>query len=189
VNAQRMRPIVLSSLVVLAAVVMLSWTQRWFTVTLPDDVRVEVLGSDAAGALAALALTVFALVAALSIASTILRRALGAVAALVGGAIVVVAQSTLANPILASAELVTESTGISGIESVGALVVSVEGSPWSITALVAGVLIIVAGLAAAVSAGRWPTATKKYERRATVMADDPASQWDAQSRGIDPTEP
>ncbi|MEL0626840.1 Trp biosynthesis-associated membrane protein [Salinibacterium amurskyense] len=187
-NGKRSRTVVLAGLVLLAALVMLTWTQRWFTITLPDDVTVEVLGSDAAGALAALALSVFALVAALSIASVLVRRILGVVAAAVGVAIVIVSQATIADPALSSSELVTQSTGISGIDSVRALIVAVEGSMWSYTALVAGALIVLVGLLATISAHRWPTATKKYERTTAIVADDPASQWDAQSRGIDPTE-
>ncbi|MBH0054160.1 Trp biosynthesis-associated membrane protein [Salinibacterium sp. SWN139] len=186
-NWKRSRSIVLSSLVLLGAVVMLSWTQRWFTITLQNDVSVEVLGSDVAGALAALALSTFALVAALGIASVFLRRVLGVIAAIVGGIVVAVSQATLADPARAASELITEATGISGIESIRALVVGVDGSVWSVTALIAGILIMVVGVAAAVSAKHWPTATKKYDRTTAVVADDPASQWDAQSRGIDPT--
>ncbi|MBH0099088.1 Trp biosynthesis-associated membrane protein [Salinibacterium sp. NSLL150] len=185
---KRSRSIVLSSLVLLGAVVMLSWTQRWFTITLQDEVSVEVLGSDVAGALAALALSTFALVAALGIASVTVRRVLGVIAAIVGAIIVAVSQATLADPARAASELITEATGISGIDSIRSLVVAVDGSAWSFTALVAGVLIIAIGIAAAVSARHWPTATKKYDRTTTVIADDPASQWDAQSRGLDPTE-
>lgn len=186
-NGKQSRSVVLGSLVLLAALVMLTWTQRWFTISLPDDVTVEVLGSDAAGSLAALALAIFALVAALSIASVVVRRILGLVAAAVGVAVVVVSQSTLADPARAASELVTQSTGISGLDSVRALIVGIDGSVWSFSALGAGVLIVLVGLLASFSAHRWPTATKKYDRSVAVVLDDPASQWDAQSRGIDPT--
>ncbi|MBH0129050.1 Trp biosynthesis-associated membrane protein [Salinibacterium sp. NK8237] len=185
---KRSRSIVLGGLVLLGAIVMLTWTQRWFTITLQDDVSIEVLGSDAAGALAALALSVFALVAALGIASVLLRRVLGIIAAIVGVIIVAVSQATLADPVLAASELITEATGISGTDSIRSLVVAVQGTAWSYTALASGALVILVGVAAAVSARHWPTATKKYDRATAVVADDPASQWDAQSRGIDPTE-
>lgn len=187
-NWRRSRAIALGGLFLLAALVMLTWTQRWFMITLQDEVTVEVLGSDAAGSLAALALSIFALVAALSIASVLVRRVLGVVAAAVGAGIVAVSQSTLSDPVRASSELITQSTGIGGIDSVRGLVVTLEGTPWSYTALIAGALVVIFGGFASVSAHRWPTATKKYERSAVVVADDPASQWDAQSRGIDPTE-
>ena len=118
----------------------------------------------------------------------LVRRVLGVVAAAVGAGIVAVSQSTLSDPVRASSELITQSTGIGGIDSVRGLVVTLEGTPWSYTALIAGALVVVFGGFASVSAHRWPTATKKYERSAVVVADDPASQWDAQSRGIDPTE-
>lgn len=186
--AARSRPIVLLGLALLAAIVMLSWTQRWFTVSLTDSVELDVLGSDAAGSLAALALSLFALVAALSIASVAVRRVLGVLAAAVGAIIVTVSHSSLTDPARSASAIITEVTGISGIESIRALVLAVETSFWPSAALVAGGLIVFVGLGATFSAHRWPSATKKYERASTVIADDPASQWDAQNRGVDPTD-
>lgn len=184
---KRSRVIVLGGLILMATTVMLSWTQIWFTITLNDGSNVEVLGSDAAGALAALALSIFALVAALSLSSLIVRRVLGVIAAVVGGVIAAVTQSALAGPVLASSALITEATGISGTESIRGLVDTVTVSGWPIPALIAGALVVILGLFAALSAHRWPVPTKKYDRATAVVADDPASQWDAQSRGIDPT--
>lgn len=184
---KRSRPIVLAGLVLLGATVMLSWTQQWFTIILKEGASVEVLGSDAADSLAALALSIFALVAALSLSSLVVRRVLGVLAAVVGGAIVAVAQSAIADPLRASGALITDATGISGAESLRALVDVVNVSGWPIPAIAAGGLIVVLGLLATFLAHRWPAPTKKYDRASAVVADDPASQWDAQSRGIDPT--
>lgn len=183
----RPRAFVLGGLVIAAALVMLSWTQSWFAFTLTDGSTVDALGSDAAGSLAALALSVFALVAALSISTVIVRRVLGVLAAAVGITIILVAQSALGDPVLASAALITDATGISGAESLGALVASTQSTQWSSLAVLAGSFIAVIGLSATFTAGRWPQATKKYDRSTTVVAGDSASQWDAQSRGIDPT--
>ncbi|MGV8913520.1 MAG: Trp biosynthesis-associated membrane protein [Rhodoglobus sp.] len=185
--AKRVRPIVLGGLVLVSAAVMLSWTQTWFTIILNDGSSVEVLGSDAAGSLAALALAVFALVAALSLSSLVVRRVLGVLAAVVGAVVVAVTQSAISDPLVASSALVTEATGISGTESLRALVNTVEIGVWPVPAIIAGGLIAALGLLATFSAHHWPVATKKYDRSTTVVADDPASQWDAQSRGIDPT--
>ncbi|WP_341954834.1 Trp biosynthesis-associated membrane protein [Salinibacterium sp. TMP30] len=184
---KRSRLIVLAGLVLLGATVMLSWTQTWFTIVVNDGTAVDVLGSDAVGSLAALALAVFALVAALSLSSVIVRRVLGVVAAGVGGAVILVTQSALEDPLRASSSLITEATGISGAQSLRGLVDVVSVSGWPVPAIVGGGLIVVIGLFATFSAHRWPVATKKYDRATTVVADDPASQWDAQSRGIDPT--
>ncbi|EPR74993.1 Tryptophan-associated membrane protein [Leifsonia rubra CMS 76R] len=181
------RSIVLAGLVLLAAVVMLSWTQSWFTVMANDGSTIDVLGSDAAGSLAALALSIFALVAALSLSSIVVRRVLGVLAAIVGGIIVAVAQAAIVDPLLASGAVITDSTGISGINSLRGLVESVTASGWPTPAVIAGGLIVVVGLFATFTAHRWPGPTKKYDRTSAVVADDPASQWDAQSRGIDPT--
>jgi uncharacterized membrane protein (TIGR02234 family) len=184
---KRARPIVVAGLVLLGATVMLSWTQQWFTIVLTEGSSVEVLGSDAAGSLAALALSIFALVAALSLSSVVVRRVLGVLAAIVGGAIVAVAQSAIADPLRASGALITDATGISGAESIRALVDVVNVSGWPILAIAAGGLIAVLGLFASLSARCWPAPTQKYDRSIDVIADDPTSQWDAQSRGIDPT--
>ncbi|MGV8857181.1 Trp biosynthesis-associated membrane protein [Rhodoglobus sp.] len=184
---RRSRAIVLAALVILGATVMLSWTQQWFTIALYEGSRVDVLGSDAAGSLAALALSIFALVAALSLSSVIVRRVLGVLAAGVGAIIVAVSQSAIADPLHSSGALITDATGISGDESLRSLVDTVSVSGWPIPAIVAGGLIVVVGLFATISAHRWPAPTKKYDRATAVVADDPASQWDAQSRGIDPT--
>jgi hypothetical protein len=181
------RPFVLGGLVLMAALLMLSWTQVWFTFELNDGSTVEALGSDAVGSLAALALSVFALVAALSISTVNVRRVLGIVAAIVGVIIIVTWQSAVADPIVASAAIITEATGISGTDSLHALVASTAATPWSVPAIGAGSLIVLIGLGATITAHRWPIPTKKYDRDSTVIADDPASQWDAQSRGIDPT--
>ena len=184
---KRSRSFVLAALVLLATTVMLSWTQQWFTISLTDGSRVEVLGSDAAGSLAALALAVFALVAALSLSSLMVRRVLGVLAAGVGSGVAAVAQAAIADPLRASSGLITDATGISGANSVRDLVSVITTSGWSIPAVICGVLIMIVGLYATFSAHHWPVPTKKYDRATTEVADDPASQWDAQSRGIDPT--
>ncbi|EAR24400.1 anthranilate synthase component I [marine actinobacterium PHSC20C1] len=186
-NRKNPRPFILGGLVLMAALAMLSWTQVWFTFELTDGSTVEALGSDAVSSLAALALSVFALVAALSISTLMVRRVLGILAAVVGVIIVLVWQSALGDPIVASSAIITEATGISGNDSLRALVVSVASTPWSVPAVVSGSFIVLIGLGASLTAHRWPVATKKYDRASTVVADDPASQWDAQSRGIDPT--
>jgi len=184
---KRSRLIVLAGLLLLGATVMLSWTQTWFTILANNGTTIDILGSDAAGSLAALALSIFALVAALSLSSVMVRRVLGVVAAAVGAVVVVVTQSALGDPLRASGAVITEATGISGAQSIRELVDVVNVSGWPIPAIIAGGLIVVIGLLATFSAHRWPVATKKYDRATTVVADDPASQWDAQSRGIDPT--
>ncbi|MGV8875913.1 MAG: Trp biosynthesis-associated membrane protein [Rhodoglobus sp.] len=181
------RAVTMAAFIVLAAAVMLSWTQVWFSFTLSDGSHVDALGSDAVGPLATLALALFALVAALGISRVMVRRVLGMVAAAVGVVIGIISQAALADPVRASVAIITEATGISGIQSLRALVSSVDATFWPAPAIIAAILIVILGVSVTVSAHRWPGPTKKYDRAETDVADDPASQWDAQSRGIDPS--
>ena len=100
---------------------------------------------------------------------------------------------TIGDPIAASAPVVTDATGISGAESVAELVASIEGTVWPWLAVVFGALVIVWGVAIALTAGRWPVSGRKYTRTRTVDATeamtDPVSEWDALSEGDDPTAP
>lgn len=65
------------------------------------------------------------------------------------------------------------------------------GFPWRETAMLGGLLVVVAGVAVAWRGGRWPTMSSRYDapggeqRPATA---DAASMWEALSQGVDPTD-
>src|SRR5690606_11218282 len=140
----------------LGGLVLLAWSQRWYVVELTaasgEAGPLEVGGDVAAGALAPLALTTLALVAAPAIAGTAFRIVLGALQALVGVCVVVVALVTIAAPVAASASAVTDATGISGHDAVHGLVGSVVGGAWPVVAVVLGGLLVLVGGAVALTA-------------------------------------
>lgn len=197
-SGSRLRMVLLGATAVLAGLILLAWSQPWFTLTLTpgsgeDDILV-VGGDVAASGLAPLALTAFALIAALAIAGPVFRVVLGVLEALVGACVVAVVLVSLADPVAASASAVTASTGIAGRDSVAALVESVAVSAWPVVALVLGAALTLVGAFVAVTAPRWPVSGRKYSRTRTVRVDgdapaDPIAEWDALSDGDDPTAP
>ncbi|GAB3154297.1 hypothetical protein GCM10027058_24490 [Microbacterium neimengense] len=176
----------------------LAATQTWIHVSLTDGAAadVTVAGTAAIPVLTPLSLAVLALGAALSIVGRVLRVVLGAltVAAAIGVASVA-APVVFDVPIDAYAPSVTETTGITGDASVGALVASTSVTGWPIVALLAGVLLLAAGSFVLVTGWRWPGGGRKYDaaRRRTAVADDAPldaiDSWDDLSRGDDPTFP
>lgn len=193
----RLRTLLLAATALLAALVLLAWSQRWFTLSLVassgDPAPLEVGGDVAASALAPLALTVLAIVAALALAGPVLRTVFGVLETLVGACIVAVTVVTLADPVQASAAAVTDVTGVAGADSVAELVADVDVSAWPVVAIVLGSLIGVTGMLVAVTARRWPLAGRKYSRTRIASAEgsasDPVAEWDALSDGDDPTAP
>ncbi len=194
----RLRGLLLGATAAIAALVFLAWSQPWYTLTLVDgaqsDEPVLTVGGDVAAAgLAPLALTTLAVVAALAIAGPVFRRILGVLEALVGVAVIGLALVTIGDPVDASAPAVTDVTGITGSESVHALVSATEGTLWPWTAVVFGVLLTVVGVIVVVTAGRWPATGRKYTRTRLESADgtttDAVAEWDALSDGDDPTAP
>jgi len=197
-SGSRLRTVLLGATAVLAALVLLAWSQPWFTITLVpgsgDGGALVVRADTAASGLVPLALTTLALVAALALAGPVFRIVLGVLEALVGACIVAVALVSLSDPIAASAAAVTELTGVSGHDSVVALVDGVEVTPWPVVAIALGAAIVLVGAFVAVTATRWPVSGRKYNRTRAVPADDtapadPIAEWDALSDGDDPTAP
>lgn len=197
-SGSRLRAVLLGSTAVLAALVLLAWSQPWFTLTLVagsgDGQALEVRGDVAASGLAPLALTTLALVAALALAGPVFRVVLGILEALVGACIVAVALVSLSDPVAASASAVTDLTGVSGRESVAALVAETAVTFWPAVAVVLGAAVVLAGSFVAVTASRWPVSGRKYTRTRVEPADagvagDAVAEWDALSDGDDPTAP
>jgi uncharacterized membrane protein (TIGR02234 family) len=192
--SSRLKPLSLLLAALLAASGLLAWAMPWFTVTLAgSDIAVNELsvsGETAAPALAALSVAGLALVAALAIARPVLRMVLGGLEALIGIGVVVSGASALAEPIAASAPLVTQMTGLDGTESVTAAINSISTGPGSIIAVVAGILMIALGTAIAITTRRWPGASHKYQATGGEGSDEPrsaVSDWDRLSEGDDPT--
>ena len=180
-TGRRLRLVILLAGLLLASLVLLAWSQPWFELTLGGGQKLEVAGQQADPALSALGLAALALIGALSIATRPLRVTLGAVQAAIGLFVVTTALSAASAPLVASASVITDATGVSGAHSVAALVASLTETPWPFVAVGAGALLALTGVAVALTAPRWPAATRKYD------AARPKDPWDSLSHGDDPT--
>jgi uncharacterized membrane protein (TIGR02234 family) len=186
----------LSSLVLVGALgslVLLAWSQPWFAVTVVDgdiEVLYEVAGDLVAGGLPPLALASLALVLALAIAGPIFRVVLGVLEALLGVAVIAVTSFVLSDPVAAMAPDLARRTGDAGLEHLRELVTAADVTAWPAVAVVAGSLMVVLGIAIAVTGHRWPRSGRKYSRTTMVTADatSPVDEWDALSEGDDPTQ-
>lgn len=201
----RLRGISLLILLVLSGLALLAWSQTWFRIGVEGE-TLDATGDVAAGALAPLALSGLLVVPALAIAGVVFRIVLGVLQALLGACIVIQAAMSLGDPITASRSLIADTTGIEGDGVLESLVADVQTTVWPTVALIAGVLLVVAGLAVAVTSRRWPGPTRKYQRARFENADESATDhsvqgdsadpratsiddWDALSGGDDPTAP
>ncbi|WP_210481383.1 Trp biosynthesis-associated membrane protein [Naasia sp. SYSU D00948] len=168
-----------------AGILLVAANAPWFTVALRDDRgTVEVPGSAAAPALSGLALACIACVGAAALAPRVLRYVLAGVLAVLGAAAVLVPAAVLGDPLGAAEGSVSAVTGVSGRESVGALVGGIAATPWPGAALVAGAALVVLAVGMAVTASRWPASRRRYDAPERAAEADP---WDAISRGTDPT--
>lgn len=186
-SPSRLRLVALLALVLLAAGVLLAWSQEWFRVAIDGD-EFGVRGDVAAGALAPLALTGLALVAALALAGPVLRVLLGILGALLGVSVIAVTMLSISDPPQSVATAVGEHTGIAGLDSIRAIIDRVDQSVWPWVAVAAGILLILTGALIAVTGPRWPGSGRRYSRtRLTPVEGNPVDDWDALSAGEDPT--
>jgi hypothetical protein len=187
VSAARLRLTVILAGILVAGLVLLTWTQPWFDLVLDGGQRLSVPGKSAAPALSALGLASLALMGALSIAGRGIRIVLGALEAAIGIAIVAATGGVLADPAAASASTITAATAVSGPASIAALISSTTVALWPPLALAAGVLTVLVGAAVLVTARRWPGPTAKYEAAPDSDTGTPVGAWDSLSDGSDPT--
>jgi uncharacterized membrane protein (TIGR02234 family) len=142
----------------------------------------------------AFTLTGFALVLAVLLAGPVFRIVLGVLQVLVGGCLAAAAAIGLGDPLRAAGPVLAEATGLTG-PAARALVQSTATTAWPAIAVAAGVALALLGVLLAVGAPRWPRATRRFERSRMAPADgeagpaDPIGEWDALSKGEDPTEP
>lgn len=187
----RLRGVAVLALLSLNALVVLAWSQEWL-VARADRTTLSVPGSAAGGAELPLALTGFALVAAILIAGRVFRVILAVLQALLGACVAIAAGLVLADPADAARAQAARQTGIAG----DAVDVVAAPTAWPVVALVLGVTLVLAGIGVAATVRRWPRATSRFERsraaaaeRGGPVAPDPIEEWDALSGGEDPTRP
>ncbi|MHB1234343.1 MAG: Trp biosynthesis-associated membrane protein [Microbacteriaceae bacterium] len=183
---------------------MMTWTGQWFTLQLVGSQtgrpELSVGGSVAAPALAALSLAGLALVAALALAGPVFRIILGGLQALIGVCVLLSAGLAIADPIGASAPVITKATGVAGSGSMARLVQAAGQSAWPWLALILGAGSVTLGIMIVLTARRWPASSRRYQavrfsgetaagypspggRSSGSAVDD----WDDLSQGKDPT--
>jgi hypothetical protein len=193
-TSRRLKNLTLVAGIVLAGLVLLTWTGTWFTLVLDGTsssrTGLTVTGSTAAPGLIALALAGLALVGALAIGGRVVRAVLGVVEVLLGFTVVFSAIVALQNPATASESLITGATGISGTSAIEKVVTSVSVTPWPWLAGVAGLLVMALGVVIVLTGGRWPSSSNKYQAvrlDSQRPGENPAADWDSLSGGDDPT--
>jgi uncharacterized membrane protein (TIGR02234 family) len=168
--------------------VSLAWSQTWFLLRL-SGVEVPVPGAVAGGALLPLALASLALVAALGLAGPFFRVVLGVLDALLGVCVVAVSVWALSDPVRASLPVLVDATGFTADEQAFLdEIASTVTLAWPFVGMAGGVLMILTGIAIAVTSRAWPTSGAKYSRTRLETPDGTAiHDWDALSEGDDPT--
>jgi len=190
VNGRRLKFAALGAGVVLGALTLLAWTQAWYTVTLTTGDVVEVPGESAAGGLAALGLSVLALVGALSIAGPVFRVILGLLAVSIGALVVTSGAIVLGDPVASASSAISEATGVAGSQSLRDLVSTTSTMVWPAITIAVGVLIAALGVAVIVTSRSWGGSPRRFQAVRLEKADGdetPADVWDALSDGRDPT--
>ncbi|WP_051640363.1 Trp biosynthesis-associated membrane protein [Cellulomonas sp. URHE0023] len=176
-------------LVVLAGLTALTAVPVWFTTSgttaLEGTVQIAVRGTDVAPAILAAAVAILAAGAATGLVGRAGRWVVALVVAACGGLVVATAASALADPAAAVASEVATQTGV------GHLAGPVTATPWPTIALVVGVVDLVAAVWLVVASRRWNVPTRRYQATpdpaALATAPDERADWDALSRGDDPS--
>lgn len=191
---RRTKTLTLLAGILASALTLLTWTQEWFhlgvTGTDTAVTALSVPGSTAAPDLSALSLAGFALVAALAISGPALRIAFGVIQIALGAGVIASSVIAIQGPVSASAAAVTKATGVSGPDSIAALVSSVGTSAWPVVAVILGVITAVIGIVTVFTVRRWPGPTRRYDAVGTGREKESGgsvSDWDELSGGSDPT--
>lgn len=152
---------------------------------------IEVAGSDAAAAVAALAVVALAGTLAAMIAGRISRYIIAGIMLLAGGGIAGSAISVISDPVFAAATKVGDATGLNNAGG------EYDLGIWPYLAVLGGLVLVAASLQLGVTAGSW-AGSRKYSREAPASAAgtaeaepkgkiDEIDGWDSLSRGDDPT--
>ncbi|MEJ8285333.1 Trp biosynthesis-associated membrane protein [Curtobacterium citreum] len=198
---KRSRPIVVVAGLLVAGVIMLSWTQTWFTVDLHAGAAVtSTVDADGAAVVpqyTALAIASLALFLAMTIAGRVLRVVLACVEILLGVGVVVSGITALGDPIAAAKGAVGEVAGVSDLAAVRRVVSGVDVSLWPAVGIVGGVLAVLLGIVVIVVQRSWPGPSRKYGAATAGAASDARAKapverdavvdWDDLSAGVDPT--
>jgi uncharacterized membrane protein (TIGR02234 family) len=189
-----------------------TWAQAVFTPPRPLPAQqISVTGQQLVPLASALALAALACLAAVIATRSALRRAAGALLAVLGaGAAVAAGAGVTDSSVLSTAEAGSAAGGLGGSTTGGttpggashAIVIAgsagravLTGAPWQAAAIVGAVAIVLAGLATVWRGPRWPVMSARFERPGQLHRDqaprpraaDSASMWESLSRDLDPT--
>lgn len=194
---KRSRPLVVVLGLAVAGVVMLAWTQTWFTVHLDASAAVTSTvaadGSKVVPQYTALAIASLALFLAMTIAGRVVRVVLAAIEILLGLGIVVSGIGALVDPVAAAKGAIGDVTGVSDLSAVRGIVTSVGVSAWPAVGIAGGVLAVLLGVVVLVVQRSWPGPSRKYAASPAATAPkapvqrDAIVDWDDLSAGVDPT--
>lgn len=186
----------LALLVLAAAAVALSAVPTWVTAragtALEGDVVVRVAGTQAAPEVVAAAVALLASAAALGLVGPVGRRVVAVVAAACGALVVAAAVGVLRDPAGAATAAVAERTGVEPASPD----VAVTAGP--AVAVAVGALVVLLALGLARAPGAWAQRSRRHEVPGTTATpgagrgpaaddDDGRADWDALSRGDDPS--
>ena len=175
-------------LLVLAGLTAVVAVPTWFTTTgttaLEGTVTVHVSGSQVAPAILAAAVAVLASVAAVALVGRAGRWVVALVVVACGVLVVGTTLAVLGDPVAAVTPVVAAQTGV------GRLAGPVTTSAWPTLAVAVGVLDVLAGVWLVLASRAWAGPSRRHESAAapaTPAEPDERSDWDALSRGDDPS--
>ena len=197
---------VLWALLLLGAAALGCASATWITTEVATAVRptelVTATGNEAAPVVSAAALVLLACGPTLALTGRVGRYVVLAVAALAGVGVLAGVFTVVGDRDTAGRAAAADAVGVTELTA------PVELTAWPWTTAVAGALAVAVALVAGFAARRWPEVSRRHERDGTVgtptghdgVTDDdgtasgrgtpepdPAADWDALSRGEDPT--
>jgi hypothetical protein len=210
VNYRKFKSYSLFSSLLLSAAVLIGWSQPWFIlkVTFPTEnpEGIEISGQMAAPGLSALGLAGFAITAALSLSSVLIRRILSVLFVALGIFVVLLSVTAWTDPVIAASAQLTSLSAISDVETLRSFVITSSATAWPGITAVSGILFIPLGTVIFFTAGKWGTGSRKFDRVAKNTDESPSSPanakssdestdasssnidaWDSLSHGTDPT--
>jgi hypothetical protein len=187
VTPARERSLVVLGVLAAGALAVLASTQTFATAVVTGTrAPVVVDGQAAAPSLAPIGIVALALGLALTIAGRAARPVLGVLLVLLGAGVVAAAFPNVVDDAVGTRGAIT---AVTGVTDVAGLVVSRSGTAWPVVAVAAGVLAVLLGLVVLVRSRRWATGGRRFRAETpAVRRTDPISEWDALSRGADPTD-
>ena len=158
----------------------------WWSVALDSGQVVAISGTEASAALWSLGAVASASFGLQFTLRGPARRMIASFQAFFGVFFAVLTLLVATTPLSTAASAIAELTGVSGNNAL-AMVSSIELTGWHFSAVIAGALMALGGIAGAF-AGEKPEASDRFERRSSSgSVEDSVSAWDSLSDGDDPT--